>query len=327
MVDTSTTILSQEARPPLELLDHLVQEVEKVFHGKRDVVRLALAALLARGHILFEDVPGVGKTTLSHALAKSLGIGFRRIQFTSDLLPSDVLGVSVYNPQTSAFETRPGPIFTNIIVADEINRAPPRTQSGLLEAMQEGTVTIDDRTLDLPKPFLVMATQNPLEHHGTYPLPESQLDRFLMRITIGYPDDKAERRILTEAHNTDPVLDRLQAVLSPQQVVQLQDRVDEVEVDPAIVDYLMDIVTATRTSSRLRMGVSPRGNIALFRAARAYALTQGRTYLVPDDVRNLVVPCLAHRILPAGASGTTLDINDAAAGILETLLEGVEAPV
>ena len=327
MVDTSTTILSQEARPPLELLDHLVQEVEKVFHGKRDVVRLALAALLARGHILFEDVPGVGKTTLSHALAKSLGIGFRRIQFTSDLLPSDVLGVSVYNPQTSAFETRPGPIFTNIIVADEINRAPPRTQSGLLEAMQEGTVTIDDRTLDLPKPFLVMATQNPLEHHGTYPLPESQLDRFLMRITIGYPDDKAERRILTEAHNTDPVLDRLQAVLSPQQVVQLQDRVDEVEVDPAIVDYLMDIVTATRTSSRLRMGVSPRGNIALFRAARAYALTQGRTYLVPDDVRNLVVPCLAHRILPAGASGTTLDIQDAAAGILETLLEGVEAPV
>ena len=327
MVDTSTTILSQEARPPLELLDHLVQEVEKVFHGKRDVVRLALAALLARGHILFEDVPGVGKTTLSHALAKSLGIGFRRIQFTSDLLPSDVLGVSVYKTQTSAFETRPGPIFTNIIVADEINRAPPRTQSGLLEAMQEGTVTIDDRTLDLPKPFLVMATQNPLEHHGTYPLPESQLDRFLMRITIGYPDDKAERRILTEAHNTDPVLDRLQAVLSPQQVVQLQDRVDEVEVDPAIVDYLMDIVTATRTSSRLRMGVSPRGNIALFRAARAYALTQGRTYLVPDDVRNLVVPCLAHRILPAGASGTTLDIHDAAAGILETLLEGVEAPV
>ena len=236
MVDTSTTTLSQEARPPLELLDHLVQEVEKVFHGKRDVVRLALAALLARGHILFEDVPGVGKTTLSHALAKSLGIGFRRIQFTSDLLPSVVLGVSVYNPQTSAFETRPGPIFTNIIVADEINRAPPRTQSGLLEAMQEGTVTIDDRTLDLPKPFLVMATQNPLEHHGTYPLPESQLDRFLMRITIGYPDDEAERRILTEAHSTDPVLDRLQAVLSPQQVVQLQDRVDEVEVDTAIVD-------------------------------------------------------------------------------------------
>jgi len=327
MVDTSMTALRKEARPPLELLDHLVQEVEKVFHGKRDVVRLALAALLARGHILFEDVPGVGKTTLSHALAKSLGLGFQRIQFTSDLLPSDVLGVSVYNPQTSAFETRPGPIFANVVVADEINRAPPRTQSGLLEAMQEGTVTIDDRTLDLPKPFLVMATQNPLEHHGTYPLPESQLDRFLVRVTIGYPDDEAERRILTEAHSVDPVLDRLQTVLSPQQVVQLQDCVEEVAVDPAIMDYLMDIVTATRTSARLRMGVSPRGNIALFRAARAYALTQGRTYLVPDDVRDLVVPCLAHRILPAGASGTTLDIHNATAGILETLLEGVEAPV
>ena len=327
MVDTSMTALRKEARPPLELLDHLVQEVEKVFHGKRDVVRLALAALLARGHILFEDVPGVGKTTLSHALAKSLGLGFQRIQFTSDLLPSDVLGVSVYNPQTSAFETRPGPIFANVVVADEINRAPPRTQSGLLEAMQEGTVTIDDRTLDLPKPFLVMATQNPLEHHGTYPLPESQLDRFLVRVTIGYPDDEAERRILTEAHSVDPVLDRLQAVLSPQQVVQLQDCVEEVAVDPAIMDYLMDIVTATRTSARLRMGVSPRGNIALFRAARAYALTQGRTYLVPDDIRDLVVPCLAHRILPAGASGTTLDIHNATAGILETLLEGVEAPV
>lgn len=327
MVDTSMTALRKEARPPLELLDHLVQEVEKVFHGKRDVVRLALAALLARGHILFEDVPGVGKTTLSHALAKSLGLGFQRIQFTSDLLPSDVLGVSVYNPQTSAFETRPGPIFANVVVADEINRAPPRTQSGLLEAMQEGTVTIDDRTLDLPKPFLVMATQNPLEHHGTYPLPESQLDRFLVRVTIGYPDDEAERRILTEAHSVDPVLDRLQAVLSPQQVVQLQDCVEEVTVDPAIMDYLMDIVTATRTSARLRMGVSPRGNIALFRAARAYALTQGRTYLVPDDIRDLVVPCLAHRILPAGASGTTLDIHNATAGILETLLEGVEAPV
>ena len=327
MVDTSTTTLHEEARPPLELLDHLVQEVEKVFHGKQDVVRLALAALLARGHILFEDVPGVGKTTLSHALAKSLGLGFRRIQFTSDLLPSDVLGVSVYNPQTSAFETRPGPIFTNVIVADEINRAPPRTQSGLLEAMQEGTVTIDDRTLELPKPFLVMATQKPLEHHGTYPLPESQLDRFLMRITIGYPDDEAERRLLTQTYSIDPVLDRLQTVLAPRQLVQLQNRVEEVEADPAIVDYLMDIVTATRTSARLRMGVSPRGNIALFRAARAYALTRGRTYLVPDDVRDLVVPCLAHRILPAGASGTTLDIHDTAAGILETLLEGVEAPV
>jgi len=327
MPESSATAPTREAKPSLELLDHLVQEVEGVFHGKREVVRLALAALLARGHVLFEDVPGVGKTTLSHALAKALGLDFRRIQFTADLLPSDVLGVSVYNPQTATFETRPGPIFANVVLADEINRAPPRTQSGLLEAMQEGSVTIDDRTYTLPKPFLVMATQNPLEHHGTYPLPESQLDRFLMRITVGYPDDEAERRILTESASFEPVIDRMRTVLSPTQVIQLQERIEEVDVDPAILDYLMAIVAATRASTKLRMGVSPRGSIALFRAARAYALTNGRTYLVPDDVRELVVPCLAHRILPSGASGTTLDVHEEAAQILQDLLEEVEAPV
>jgi MoxR-like ATPase len=327
MPDTTAAVPPRESRPSLELLDHLVQEVETVFHGKREVVRLALAALLARGHVLFEDVPGVGKTTLSHALAKTLGLGFRRIQFTSDLLPSDVLGVSVYNPQTGGFETRPGPIFTNVVVADEINRAPPRTQSGLLEAMQDGSVTIDDQTYELPKPFLVMATQNPLEHHGTYPLPESQLDRFLMRITIGYPDDAAERLILREGASLQPVTDRLKTVLSPQQVVQLQGRVDEVEVDPAILDYLMAIVQRSRSSPKLRLGVSPRGNISLFRAARAFALTQGRTYLVPDDVRGLVVPCLAHRILPAGAAGTTMDLHEESTAILEGILDEVEAPL
>jgi MoxR-like ATPase len=327
MAETTAPAPTRESRPSLELLDHLVQEVETVFHGKKEVVRLAVAALLARGHVLFEDVPGVGKTTLSHALAKALGLGFRRIQFTADLLPSDVLGVSIYNPQTSEFEIREGPIFTNVVVADEINRAPPRTQSGLLEAMQDGNVTIDDRTLSLPKPFMVMATQNPLEHHGTYPLPESQLDRFLMRVTIGYPDGEAERRILAESKTMDPVIDRVRAVLSPQQVVQLQARIEEVEVDPAILDYLMAVVQRTRSTPKLRMGVSPRGNIAVFRAARAYALTHGRTYLVPDDVRDLIVPCLAHRILPAGASGTSFDLHDEATAILEGILEEVEAPV
>jgi MoxR-like ATPase len=325
--DTTAAAPTRESRPSLELLDHLVQEVETVFHGKKEVVRLAVASLLARGHILFEDVPGVGKTTLSHALAKALGLGFRRIQFTSDLLPSDVLGVSVYNPRTAEFEIRQGPIFTNVVVADEINRAPPRTQSGLLEAMQDGSVTIDDRTFELPKPFLVMATQNPLEHHGTYPLPESQLDRFLMRIKIGYPDGEAERRILTESKSLDPVIDRVHTVLTPSQVMQLQDRVEDVEVDPAILDYLMAVVQRTRTTPKLRMGVSPRGNIAVFRAARAYAMTHGRTYLVPDDVRDLIVPCLAHRILPAGASATTFDMHDEAATILEGILEEVESPL
>ncbi|MDE0898904.1 MAG: MoxR family ATPase [Longimicrobiales bacterium] len=326
MSDTTAAVQTSESHPSLELLDHLVQEVETVFHGKGKVVRLAVAALLARGHILFEDVPGVGKTTLAHALAKALGLSFRRIQFTSDLLPSDVLGVSIYNPQTAQFETRKGPIFTNVVVADEINRAPPRTQSGLLEAMQDGRVTIDDQTFDLPSPFMVMATQNPLEHHGTYPLPESQLDRFLMRITIGYPDDEAERKILTESRSLAPVVDRLRTVLSPAQVSALQDRIEEVVVDPAILDYLMAIVQRTRTTPKLRMGVSPRGNISVFRAARAYALTRGRTYLIPDDVRDLIIPCLAHRILPAGASGSTYDVHNETAVILEGILGEVEAP-
>ena len=317
----------QEVRPSLELLDHLVQEVETVFHGKREVVRLALAALLARGHVLFEDVPGVGKTTLAHALARALGVEFRRIQFTSDLLPSDVLGVSVYRPQSGDFETRPGPIFANVVLADEINRAPPRTQSGLLEAMQEGRVTIDNATYDLPRPFLVMATQNPLEHHGTYPLPESQLDRFLMRVTIGYPGQEAERRILADSGATGPVMERLRSVLTPAQVLRFQERVDEVDADAAIVDYLMALVERTRSTPRLRMGVSPRGAVGLFRAARAYALVQERTYLIPDDVRELVVPCLAHRILPAGTSGATLEAHQQAAHILEGILDEVEAPV
>jgi MoxR-like ATPase len=233
----------------------------------------------------------------------------------------------VYRPQTGDFETRPGPIFANVILADEINRAPPRTQSGLLEAMQEGRVTIDNETFQLPRPFLVMATQNPLEHHGTYPLPESQLDRFLMRVTIGYPDGAAERKILTESEGVEPALDHLRPVLSPAQVLRLQALVEEVEADEAIVDYIMNIVQRTRSSSKLRMGVSPRGAIGLYRASRAGALTKGRSYIVPDDVRDLVVPCLAHRILPTGTTGATLDTHAQAAEILEGILEEVEAPV
>lgn len=316
-------------KTPLELdiLDRLVDEVEVVFHGKREVVRLATAALLARGHVLFEDVPGVGKTTLAHTLARALGLTFQRIQFTSDLLPSDVLGVSVYNPRTTGFEIRPGPIFTNVLLADEINRAPPRTQSGLLQAMQEGMVTIDDETHELPRPFLVMATQNPLEHHGTYPLPESQMDRFLMRLTIGYPGEEAERRILMESTGVEPVLERVQPVLEPPQVLRLQERVEEIHVDPSLVTYLMTVVRRTREDARLQLGVSPRGAIALFRAARAYALVDGRTYLTPDDIRGLVVPCLAHRLLPSGVSTATAEAHDEAAALLEELVDEIPAPV
>ena len=322
-----TVLPVRETLAPFELLERLVGEVEKVFHGKQEVVQLAVAALLARGHLLFEDIPGVGKTTLAHALARTLGLGFRRIQFTSDLLPSDVLGVSVYDPRTTEFDVRPGPIFANVVLADEINRAPPRTQSGLLQAMQEGRVTLDDRTLVLPSPFMVMATQNPLEHHGTYPLPESQLDRFLMRLTIGYPGEEAEKQILLESARSEPLLESLEAVLSPAQVIHLQNEVEAVRADDAIVDHLMEIVRATRSAPGFRMGVSPRGAIALFRAARAYALISGRRYLVPDDVRRLVVPCLAHRLLPAGATAATLDAHDQSANLLERIVEETEAPV
>jgi MoxR-like ATPase len=311
----------------LRLLGTLADEVETVFRGKRETVRLAVAALLARGHLLFEDVPGVGKTTLARALTAALGLEFRRIQFTSDLLPSDVLGVSVYNPRTHEFETRPGPIFTHVVLGDEINRAPPRTQSGLLEAMQEGRVTIDDRTYDLPRPFLVMATQNPLEQHGTYPLPESQLDRFLMRLSIGYPDPAEERAVLLQAAGSADPLDRVRPVLGPAQVLALQEQVDAVHADPSLVDYLMGIVTATRTDPRLRIGASTRAAIALFRAARGYALVDGREFLVPDDVSRLVVPCLAHRLLPVGASAATGEAYGEAVAVLEEIVASVEVPV
>ena len=321
------TVSPPEILPDLNLLERLVDEVEVVFHGKRDVIRLALAALLARGNILFEDVPGVGKTTLAHALARSLGLTFRRIQFTSDLLPSDVLGVSLFNPRTSEFETRPGPIFTNILLADEINRAPPRTQSGLLQAMQEGMVTIDDKTFQLPAPFLVLATQNPLEHHGTYPLPESQLDRFLMRLTIGYPGKEAERKILNESSQLEEMLERIRAVISPTRILELQAIVDEVRADPALVDFLMEIVRRTRVEPRLQIGVSPRGAVALFRASRAFALVQGRDYLVPDDILALAVPCLAHRLLPVGTASSTAEAHQEAAILLEEIIQEVPVPI
>jgi MoxR-like ATPase len=313
--------------PDLGSLGVLIEQVETVFRGKRETVRLSLAALLARGHLLFEDIPGVGKTTLARALTAALGLDFRRIQFTSDLLPSDVLGVSVYNPRTLEFETRPGPIFTHVVLADEINRAPPRTQSGLLEAMQEGRVTIDERSFDLPRPFLVMATQNPLEQHGTYPLPESQLDRFMMRLSIGYPDAREEREVLLRASaGADPVR-RIRAVLDAASVIALQDRVEAVHADPSLVDYLMAIVSATRDEPRYRAGASTRGAIALLRAARGYALVDGRDFLVPDDVRRLSVPVLAHRLLPVGASAATGEAYAESVGVLEEILARVDIPV
>jgi MoxR-like ATPase len=312
---------------PAERLERLVAAVETVFLGKRDVVRLALTALLARGHVLFEDIPGVGKTTLARSLAAALGLEFRRIQFTSDLLPSDILGVTVYDPRTSEFGSRPGPIFTNIVVADEINRAPPRTQSGLLEAMQEGRVTIDDVTYPLPQPFLVMATQNPLEHHGTYPLPESQLDRFLMRLVIGYPDEESERRILLGSMNNGASSGTPAPIMDAAGVLALQESVDLVGAEPPIIDYVMRIISATRTHPMMRVGASPRASIGLFRAARAHALLCGRDYVVPDDVHAMVTPCLAHRILPQGHDPGSAEAAGESERLLREILGATDVPL
>jgi MoxR-like ATPase len=276
----------------------LEANLSRALVGKADVVRLAVVGLVARGHLLIEDVPGVGKTTLAAALARSIGAGFQRIQFTSDMLPSDVLGVAVYEPDKHEFVFKPGPIFTNIVLADEINRTTPKTQSSLLEAMNEAQVSLDHTTHALPRPFMVLATQNPLEHAGTFPLPESQLDRFLLRIRIGYPSEADERTILRGAGS--PVVDTLETVLDAADVVELQEAAELVRVDDSVVDYVLSIVTATRRSRLLALGVSPRGSLALLRAARAHALADGRDFLVPDDVKRLAVPALAHRVIMAG---------------------------
>jgi MoxR-like ATPase len=286
----------------LERLADLKHAIEKALEGKPEAIELSLIALLARGHILIEDVPGVGKTTLARALARALGGEMRRVQFTSDLLPSDLLGVSVYDQRRSEFSLRQGPIFTNVLLADEINRASPRTQSALLEAMSDGQVSLDGETLPLPEPFLVVATQNPQDFAGTFPLPESQLDRFMVRIRIGYPPPSVETRLML-----DPDSDRVHGVptvLDPQILVELQREVDRVRIDNALGAYLQAVVTATRTTPALSLGASTRGGINLSRAARARALLHGRRYCIADDIHDLAVPLLAHRVrLAAHAEG------------------------
>ncbi len=283
-----------------EALRRVEDNIAKAIKGKPQAIRYALTALLARGHLLIEDIPGVGKTTLARALAASLGGSFRRVQFTSDLLPSDIVGVSVFNSEEQTFEFRRGPIFANIVLADEINRTTPRTQSALLEAMSENQVSVDNTTHNLDKPFLVLATQNPAEHFGTYPLPESQMDRFLLRIEIGYPDKSVERDIVRDRGNHSPV-DELESVMDMDTVIKLQDSVEAVKVDDQLLDYAMNIVDGTRKSPMLSVGVSTRGALAWFRAAQAYALVQGRTYCIPDDFKELALPALVHRVTLAAA--------------------------
>lgn len=280
-------------------LSELEAHMAQVVLGKTEVVRLTVVALLAGGHVLLEDVPGVGKTLIGKALARSVGGKFARIQFTPDLLPSDIIGSSLYDAKSGEFTYSQGPVFANVVLADEINRTTPRTQSALLEAMSEGQVSVDGVTRPLPKPFLVIATQNPYEFEGTYPLPESQLDRFLLRLSVGYPDREEERQILQNHRNGEPV-EKLNSVLDVDQVQALQAAVRDVRVDDSLHTYLLDIVQATRESDELHVGVSTRGTLAIYRAAQALALIEGREFVVPDDLKRLAVPTIAHRVIPKG---------------------------
>ena len=310
----------------VEKIERLQRAIETVIKGKPEAVRLGIVALLAGGHLLVEDVPGVGKTTLAHALARALHCNFQRIQFTSDLLPSDVIGLSIYNQHTGVFEWKPGPIFANVVLADEINRTTPKTQSALLEAMAERHVTAEGVTHPLPAPFMVVATQNPIEHHGTYPLPESQLDRFMLRLRIGYPAIADERQILRDREYSDP-LDDLRPVMTAEEIVELQQSVADVSVDDALIEYLMRIVAATRDSEMLDLGVSPRGTLSLFRAAQALALTEERAYCIPDDIKRLVLPVFAHRILVSTRYASSLRRSEEAEAVLTEIMKTVSVPL
>ncbi len=304
-------------------LEAVAANIESVFVGRPATVRHLLVGLLAGGHILVEDVPGVGKTTLARALARSLGGAFARIQFTPDLLPSDVVGASVWDARAAAFEFRRGPVFANVVLADEINRATPRTQSALLEAMGEGQVSVDGLTHALPRPFMVVATQNPHEFEGTFPLPESQWDRFLLRLRIGYPSPREERRIL-RGQDDPEALDRLEPALSGEDVSALQRRVRAVRVDDALADYVVRLVAETRRSPSLSLGASPRAGAGLYRAAQSLALLEGREYALPDDVKRLAVPVLSHRLVSRQAPAA--DAADDREEIVRRILETVEVP-
>jgi MoxR-like ATPase len=320
---------SESPRSWATLLTRLRDEISGAIQGKDEIFDFVLTTLLANGHVLIEDVPGVGKTTLAQAVAASLGCSFRRIQFTADMLPSDLIGVSIFNQQSQAFEFRPGPLFAQVVLADEINRTSPRTQSALLEAMNEGQITVDRETHQLAAPFLVLATQNPLESYGTYPLPDSQFDRFLMRIHIGYPPDEVEKEILRTRKMARPV-ESLQPVVSPEELLAMQRAVDEVTFDPELLDYLYALIKETRQSSFLSVGVSTRGALQFHRAIRAYAFLQGRRFVLPDDLKKLAVPCLAHRVTPQqqlGQGGWSPTQQTDTEQIIAEILDRVPVPL
>ncbi len=287
---------------------------------------MSVVCLLARGHLLIEDVPGVGKTTLAHSLARSLDCSFKRIQFTSDLLPSDIVGISVFNRQKQAFEFMPGPLFANIVLADEINRTTPKTQSSLLEAMSEAQISVDNQTYPLSQPFMVIATQNPAEYHGTFPLPESQLDRFLMRLRIGYPTPDEEKKVLDRPQSLHPA-NEIQPVLTAQHVLDLQAEVEKVQVDDSLMDYLLSIVLATRQSDLLSLGVSTRGTLALCKAAKALALVRDRNYCLPEDIKELAPTVLSHRVMLTRTQGMRTKSFEHAERVIQDILESVPVPV
>jgi MoxR-like ATPase len=300
--------------------------IARAVKGKEEAIQFALVTLLARGHLLIEDVPGVGKTTLAQSLARSLHCTFNRIQFTSDLLPSDVIGISVFNPVRQEFEFKAGPLFANIVLADEINRTTPKTQSALLEAMNEAQVTVDNRTHPLPRPFFVIGTQNPIEHHGTYPLPESQLDRFLMRIRMGYPARESEKEIVRNGDN-HLVDEAVGALLTADEVLAMQESVKQVKVDESLLDYALEIVERTRQSEQLSLGVSPRGVVMLHRAAQARAFVQGRDYCLPDDFKRLILPVFAHRVVVSSRYVSTRKKSAQAEAILDEIIENTRVPL
>lgn len=307
----------------MNLFQRLITSLETVVRGKTHPLELLVATIFAGGHVLMEDVPGVGKTTLSKALARAISGDFRRVQFTPDLLPTDILGSSIYNPKDGAFEFRQGPVFANVLLADEINRASPRTQSSLLEAMSEGQATVEGVTYPLPRPFLVLATQNPVEFHGTYPLPEAQLDRFFTRLSMGYPAPEDEAQILEGQRRQHP-LEAMQPCLSLPELLQAQEEVRAVRVEKPVLDYLLAMITATRTDARLRLGSSPRGSLAFYRVAQAWAYCRGRDYVIPDDLQQLAEPVLAHRLVldtKTKYSGTSKE------QIVGELLKKVPVPV
>jgi len=304
--------------PAGSAVERLMANIRQVFIGTPETVRLVATALLARGHLLIEDVPGIGKTLLGIALARSMASSFRRIQFTNDLLPSDLLGMSVYNPRETTFVFKAGPIFNNVILADEINRTTPKTQSALLEAMNDLQVTIDGTTYPLPDPFMIIATQNPIEYHGTFPLPEAQLDRFLIRLRIGYPSPENEKDII-RGRDFYQQAGRLGSVLTTAEVVDLQNQVDGVRVEDALLGYIIALAAETRKTKRIKLGVSPRGALLLRRAAQAYALTLGRAYVIPDDIKKVAIPVLAHRIVIESQTYGLLRIHESDAAIRDVL--------